>query len=105
MDYQDFVDEEEVRITVMENLQHIGQAVDLLSDEYMEQYTAVDMQVLEAFKGAKYSDGLEIDFHPTWSIIQNDLPMFRDIILTDTERMDIPDDDDLSDTAYKADRN
>lgn len=104
MDYQQFVDEEEVRITVMENLQHIGQATALLSDEYLEQYTAVDLQVLEAFKGAKYSDGLEIDFHPTWSIIQNDLPLFRDIILTDTERMDIPDDDDLSDTAYKADR-
>ncbi len=104
MDYQQFADEEEVRITVMENLQHIGQATALLSDEYLEQYTAVDIQVLEVFKGAKFSDGLEIDFRPTWSIIQNDLPLFRDKILTDTERMDVPKGDDISDTAYKADQ-
>lgn len=98
MDYQQFADEEEVRITVMENLQHIGQATALLSDEYTEQFTAVDIQVLEAFKGAKFSDALEIDYRPTWSVIQNDLPLFRDIVLTDSERMDIPDDDDLSET-------
>lgn len=99
MDYQQFADEEEVRITVMENLQHIGQATDLLSDEYTEQFTAVDIRVLEAFKGAKFSDGLEIDFRPTWSIIQNDLPLFKDIVLTDSERMDVPEEDDLSDDA------
>lgn len=97
MDYQQFADEEEVRVTVMENLQHIGQATALLSDEYMEQFTAVDLQVLEAFKGAKFSDALEIDYRPTWNIIQNDLPLFRDMVLTDSERMDIPDEDDLSD--------
>ena len=98
MDYQQFVDEEETRVTVMENLQHIGQATALLSDEYTERFTAVDIRVLEAFKGAKFSDGLEIDYHPTWSIIQNDLPVFKDLVLSDSEQMDIPDDDDLSDT-------
>ena len=98
MDYQQFVDEEEVRITVMENLQHIGQASSLLSEEYTSNFTAVDIQVLDTLKSAKFNDGLEIDFHGVWSIIKNDLPIFRDTILTDTERMDIPDDDDLSET-------
>ena len=98
MDYQQFADEEEVRVTVMENLQHIGQAASLLSDEYTSQFTAVDIQVLETLKSAKFNDSLEIDYRPVWSIIQNDLPVFRDLILTDTERMDIPDDDDLSET-------
>ncbi len=98
MDYQRFVDEEQTRVTVMQNLQHIGQAAALLSDEYTEQFTAVDIGVLEAFKGAKFSDGLEIDFHPTWNIIQNDLPLFKDLVLTNSEKMDIPDGDDLSET-------
>ena len=98
MDYRQFADEEEVRITVMENLQHIGQAASLLSDEYTNQFTAVDIQVLETLKNAKFNDSLEIDYRPVWSIIQNDLPVFRDLILTDTEQMDIPEDDDLSDT-------
>lgn len=98
MNYQQFVDEEEVRITVMENLQHIGQAASLLSEEYTSEFTAIDMQVLETLKSAKFNDGLEIDFHGVWAIITNDLPIFRDTILTDTERMDIPEDDDLSET-------
>ena len=86
MDYQQFVNEEEVRITVMENLQHIGQASSLLSEEYTSNFTAVDIQVLNTLKSAKFNDGLEIDFHGVWSIIKNDLPVFRDTILTDTER-------------------
>lgn len=98
MDYQQFADEEGVRVTVMQNLQHIGQASSLLSDEYTSQFTAVDIQVLNTLKSAKFNDGLEIDYRPVWSIIQNDLPVFRDTILTNTERMDIPDDDDLSET-------
>ena len=97
MDYQQFADEEQTRIMVMENLQHIGQATALLSDEYTERFTAVDIRVLEAFKGAKFSDALEIDYRPTWSIIQNDLPVFKELILTNSERMDIPADDDLND--------
>ena len=98
MDYQQFVDEEEVRITVMENLQHIGQAASLLSEEYTSEFTAIDMQVLDTLKSAKFNDSLEMDYHGVWGIITNDLPVFRDTILTDSERMDIPDDDDLSET-------
>ena len=100
MDYQQFADEEGVRVTVMENLQHIGQATALLSPEFMERFTAVDMRTLEAFKGAKFSDSLEIDYRGTWSIIQNDLPLFRDLILTESEKMDIPEQDDLSDDRH-----
>ena len=100
MDYQQFVDEEVERVTIMENLQHIGQAAALLSPEFMERFTAVDLRTLEAFKGAKFSDSLEIDYRGTWSIIQNDLPLFRDLILTESEQMDIPDEDDLSDDRH-----
>ena len=98
MDYQQFTDEEEVRITVMENIQHIGQAASLLSEEYTSQFTAIDMQVLNTLKSAKFDDSLEMDYHGVWGIIQNDLPVFRDTIVADAEQMDIPDDDDLGET-------
>lgn len=98
MDYRQFADEESVRVTVMQNLQHIGQAASLLSDEYTSEFTAVDIQVLNTLKSAKFNDGLEIDYRGVWGIIKNDLPIFRDTILTNTERMDVPEDDDLSET-------
>ena len=100
MDYQQFVNEEEVRITVMENLQHIGQAASLLSEEYTNEFTSIDLQVLDTLKSAKFDDGLEMDYHGVWGIITNDLPVFRDTILADSERLDTPDDDDLSETTF-----
>ncbi len=95
MDYPDFEQEEEVRVTVMENLQHIGQAATLLSDEFTSQFTDVDYHVLDAFKAAKFNNTLEKGYQPIWTIIKNDLPQFRDLIMTESERMDIPEDDDL----------
>ena len=97
MEYPDFEDEEEVRITVMENLQHIGQAATLLSDDFTSQFTDVDYHVLDSFKAAKFNESLEIGHQQIWNIIQNDLPQFRDLIMTETERADLPEDDDLLD--------
>lgn len=95
MEYQDFQEEEEVRVTVMENLQHIGQASSLLSEDFSSQFTDIDYHVLDTFKAAKFDNSLEHAGPQIWSIITNDLPQFRDLIMTETERADIPDDDDL----------
>jgi len=97
MEYQDFQDEEEVRVTVMENLQHIGQAAALLSDDFASQFTDIDYQVLETFKAAKFNEGLEQGHQQIWNVIQHDLPQFRDLIMTESERADLPEDDDLMD--------
>ncbi|MEO0330521.1 MAG: HepT-like ribonuclease domain-containing protein [Bacteroidota bacterium] len=97
MEYPDFEKEEEVRVTVMENLQHIGQAATLLSDDFTSQFTDVDYQVLESFKAAKFNNAWEKGYQPIWGIIKKDLPRFRDLIMTETERMDIPQEDDLED--------
>ena len=95
MEYPDFEEEEEIRVTVMENLQHIGQAAILLSDDFTSQFIDVDYQALESFKAAKYNNSYEKGYQPIWGVIKNDLPRFRDLIMTETERMDLPQPDDL----------
>lgn len=95
MDYHDFEEEEEVRVTVMQNLQHIGQAASLLSDDFSSQFTDIDYHVLDTFKAAKFDNSLEHGYQQIWAVITNDLPQFRDLIMTESERADIPDDDDL----------
>jgi uncharacterized protein with HEPN domain len=97
MEYPDFEEEEEVRVTVMENLQHIGQAASLLSDDFSSQFTDVDYHVLDTFKSAKFNNAWEQGYQQIWGVITNDLPQFRDLIMTESERADIPKDDDLID--------
>lgn len=98
MEYPDFQKEEEVRMTVVENLQHIGQAASLLSEEFTSQFTDIDYHVLDTFKAAKFDNALEHGHEQIWSVVTKDLPQFRDLIMTESERADIPEDDDLMDT-------
>ena len=97
MELHDFEEEEEVRVTGMENLQHIGQASSLLSEDFSSQFTDVDYHVLDTFKAAKFNNAWEQGYQQIWGVITNDLPQFRDLIMTESERADIPEDDDLMD--------
>ncbi len=88
MDYNQFTREESIRQSVAVNLQQIGEAADLLSDEFTANFTEIDYRVLDVLKRAKFDEALEIDPHPIWSIITNDLPEFKNMVETRSEQMD-----------------
>ena len=88
MDYNGFVQEEEVRSSVVRNLQMIGEAVTLLSDEFKENFTAIDLEVLNGLRNAGYNNEMEIDPHGLWSIIQSDLSVISDQINVASEQLD-----------------
>lgn len=98
MTYEDFSNEEEVRISVVSNLQEIGEAATMLSDDFVSQFTDVDFRVLESLKRAKFDEYVEMDYRPVWGIITEDLPAFRDMLSSVSEQMGFDEDeDDLSD--------
>lgn len=94
--YEEFSKEEEIRQSVASNLQEIGEAAGLLSDDFLSQFTDIDISVLESLKRAKYDEGLELDHHPMWNVITSDLPTFKDTLSTTSEQLDYDDDDELS---------
>ncbi len=103
--YDEFVREEEVRQSVASNLQEIGEAAGLLSDDFVSQFTDIDYRVLESLKRAKFDEGLEIDHHAIWSIINEDLPIFRDTLSTASEQIDFDDEDDELSGDFEEDDN
>lgn len=95
MDYKQFAQEESTRQSVATNLQHIGEAAALLSPEFKAEFTEVDYRVLDALKRAKFNEALEVDRRQIWSVVENDLPVFRDMIHTRSEQMGGSPDDTL----------
>lgn len=87
MSYEEFSTEEEVRQSVASNLQEIGEAASLLSDDFVSQFTEVDYRVLELLKRAKFDESLEVDYHALWGVINSDLPSFRNMLATASEQM------------------
>ncbi|WP_143961652.1 hypothetical protein [Litoribacter populi] len=82
MDYQTFEANEQVKDTVYENLQEIGQAADELTryNTFPE-----DLQVLENlinFRGATYNQATETNHQMVFGMIEND---FDEIIAIITE--------------------
>lgn len=88
MDYNQFSREESIRQSVAVNLQQIGEAADLLSDEFKEDFTEIDYNVLNALKRAKFDEAMEVDHRQIWNVVQNDLPEFRNMVETRSEQMD-----------------
>jgi uncharacterized protein with HEPN domain len=88
MDYNQFSQEESIRQSVAVNLQQIGEAADLLSDEFKEDFTEIDYNVLDTLKRAKFDEALEVDHRQIWNVIQNDLPEVRNLVETRSEQMD-----------------
>ncbi len=103
MTYEDFSREEEVRMSVVSNLQEIGEAASLLSDEFVSQFTDVDYRVLESLKRAKFNEYVEMDYRPVWGIIENDLPTFRDLLSTASEQMNLEEDDEIFSDSFDED--
>ena len=87
LDYNMFVQAEEIQGTVARNLQMIGDAASLLSDDVRDRFGYIDFNVLINLKNAVYNIEMERDPHVLWHIIINDLPVIKDDILTATEEI------------------
>lgn len=92
--YEDFSKRDDVREAVTEQLLQIGGAAALLSDEFKEQYGDIDWNVLIGFQYANFDEQLEMDLHPIWGIIENDLPYIKDEVLDLAAKLE--DDEDLT---------
>ncbi len=81
-DYQAFADNEQVRLQVARELQALGEAAELLSPDFRDRHGQIDYAVLETLKHTRYNVEMELDHHALWHIIQHDLPIVRDEVLT-----------------------
>lgn len=81
LDYEDFLADEEDKSAVMNNLNQIGEATSMLSDDFKNQYADIDIRVLEGLRNAHYNDEMELDLHGLWHIITRDLPYIREKVL------------------------
>jgi len=87
LDYNQFVQEEEARTSIIMNLQMIGDAASNLTDEFKDKYGYVDYDVLVNLKFAAYNNATEIDPHSVWAIIKEDLPRIRDDVASASEAL------------------
>jgi len=87
LDYNQFMKEEQIQGNVARNLQMIGTAVGLLSDEVKDQYAYVDFDTLLSLKNAAYNVEYEQGTGLIWQIATEDLPRLKDDILTATEEI------------------
>lgn len=87
INFNQFQREEDIQAAVARNLQMIGDAASLLSDEVKDNYGYIDFNVLIGLKNSIYNIEMERDRHLLWSIIENDLPIIRDDVLTATEEI------------------
>ncbi len=76
--YGDYSQREDIREAVMAQLSQIGGAAALLSDEFKEQYRDIDWDVLKGLQYAHFDQELELDAHPQWHIVHEDLPEIMD---------------------------
>ena len=96
-DFQAFGQREDIREAVTSQLLQIGGAAALLSDDFKEKHGHVDWNVLIGLQYANYDQQLELDLHPIWSIVHNDLPQINEEILDLATQLE--DQTDLSDVA------
>ncbi len=96
-EYQDFYSREDIREAVSSQLLQIGGAAALLTDEFKERYGTIDWNILSGFQYANFDQELELDLHPIWNIVQNDLPIIMDEVLDLAVQLE--DEQDLSDVA------
>ena len=81
MSYEDFTENEHLRENVYEDLQQIGQAAEMLSNQGADMVQNDDsINRLSQLKFARYNQTMEIDHHYVWNIIQQDLPEIADEI-------------------------
>jgi uncharacterized protein with HEPN domain len=80
-DYDTYAQREDIRESVIGQLNQIGGAAAMLSDEFKDKYADVDWDVLKGLQYAHFDQELELDLHPQWHIVKNDLPIVMDDIM------------------------
>ncbi|MBS9524675.1 hypothetical protein KIH41_15510 [Litoribacter ruber] len=80
MDYQTFESNEQVKDTVYENLQEIGQAADELTRHNTFPEDLEVIANLKNFNGATYNQVTETNHQMVFGVIQNDFEEIIDII-------------------------
>ncbi|HEX8547283.1 MAG TPA: HepT-like ribonuclease domain-containing protein [Cytophagaceae bacterium] len=96
-DFAAFGQREDIREAVTSQLLQIGGAAALLSDEFKEKHGHIDWDVLIGLQYANYDQQLELDLHPIWAIVHNDLPQLNDELLDLATQLE--DEVDLTDVA------
>ncbi|MBD0259027.1 MAG: hypothetical protein ICV83_25190 [Cytophagales bacterium] len=72
--YSDYSQREDIREQVSAQMAQIGGAAALLSDEFKEQYRDIDWDVLKGLQYGHFDMELELDAHPQWNIVSEDMP-------------------------------
>lgn len=75
-DYSDYSQREDIREQVSAQMAQIGGAAALLSDEFKEHYRDIDWDVLKGLQYGHFDMELELDAHPQWHIVSEDLPEY-----------------------------
>lgn len=104
--WREFSQDTDVQQSISSHMQQIGSAAALLSDDFKDNYRDLDWDVLKGFQYANYDQELELDFHPQWHIIKEDLPIFLEQIedlVSDIQR-DESFEDDLTLTGVNEDQ-
>jgi uncharacterized protein with HEPN domain len=98
MTQDSFNKDEAIQAIVGRNLMMIGNAAQMLSKEFKLYYSDIDFKVLESLRFANYNVDAEFNQSGVWDIVKNDLPFFKDALLTISSQMNSnrQDDDTLS---------
>ena len=93
---KDYALRTDMQQAVSSHFQQIGSAAALLSDEFKDQFRDVDWDVLKGLQYANYDEEMELDYHPHWFIIKEDLPVFLEQIedlISEVQREETLEDD------------
>lgn len=82
-----FNKDENVQAAVGRNLQMIGNAAQMLSKEFKIYYSDIDFKVLESLRFASFNVEMEFNQSGMWDIVKNDLPVFKDALVTISSQM------------------
>ena len=93
VDYQEFSISDDIRESVSAQMVYIGEAAEILSDEFKEQYGDIDWDVLVNLKYARYDEEYEQEHRQMMYLASQDLPVIMNEIL-DVASM-VEDEDDL----------
>src|SRR4051812_44283108 len=72
-DFDAYAGDEFIREEVVGQLAQIGGAAALLTDEFKEKNADVDWDMLKGLQYANFDESLEMDVHPIWHIVKEDL--------------------------------
>ncbi|MFN3405028.1 MAG: DUF86 domain-containing protein [Cytophagaceae bacterium] len=79
--FKDYSTDEHSREAVTQHLLQIGGAAAMLSDEFKETYGEIDWDLLTGLQYANFDEKLELDLHPIWHIVSDDLPEIMNQVL------------------------